>query len=368
METDSDYVAAADQYLYVRVDQISAALIDSSRTRELVSFSARDADVRYSVTSAKTRLAVAVGHIQLDQQSFGTNAQVPVLLSPTPVKFPQPTVQFLAWKDNIRSKLDMDSYEYVAIQVRQEQRFYRSLLHFSPHEDMQSTLVFFAQVQEMDLKIEEVLLYDVWKFYLDVAKTREARASCWRHNVSPVKFSADAFDVGQSIDPIEIARVFLTQDRKTKRKKIYVKELILGFFKVNLSYFKSTRMSRGGLDSNEEIPANVDSLELLPLRIPLSNEQQGRPSSAADEAYLQWSENVDSGFEERIPFASMISAVFPRISDAPISFNERIIYHVYESEGDIWKSLRSFYSSESLKQIYKIVGSLGMYGFFIPLL
>lgn len=123
IETDDDYVATADQYLYVRVDQISAALIDSSRTRELVSFSASDVDVRYSVTSAKTRLAVAVGHIQLDQQSFGTNAQVPVLLSPTPTKFPQPTVQFLAWKDNIRSKLDMDSYEYVAIQVRQEQLF-----------------------------------------------------------------------------------------------------------------------------------------------------------------------------------------------------------------------------------------------------
>jgi hypothetical protein len=124
METDGDYVAATNQYLYVRVDQISAALIDSSRTRELVSFSARDADIRYSVTTAKTRLAVAVGHIQLDQQSFGMNTQVPVLLSPTPAKFPQPTLQFLAWKDNIRSKLDLDSYEYVALQVRQEQRLH----------------------------------------------------------------------------------------------------------------------------------------------------------------------------------------------------------------------------------------------------
>jgi hypothetical protein len=124
VETDRDYVIAgaeqpnrsrANQYLYVRVDQISAALIDSCRTRELASFSARDADVRYSVTTAKTRLAVTVGNIQLDQQSFGMNTQVPVLLAPTPVKYPQPTVQFLSWKDNIRSKLDMESYEYVAI-------------------------------------------------------------------------------------------------------------------------------------------------------------------------------------------------------------------------------------------------------------
>ena len=342
MEADSDYVSAgteqpnrsrANQYLYMRVDQISAALIDSSRTRELALFSARDADVRYSVTTAKTRLAVAVGNIQLDQQSLGMNTQVPVLLAPTPVKYPQPTVQFLAWKDNIRSKLDMDSYEYVAIQV-----------------------------QEMDLKIEEALLYDVWQFYLDAAKTREARASRW-HKVSRANFSADAFEVGNNnIDPVNMARFFLKHDKKIKRKKIYVKELILGFFKVNLSYFKSTRSSRGSLSSSREIPVNADSSELRPLRILLSSEQSGRNSSAADDAYLQWSENFDAGVDEMTPFASIISAVFPRISDAPVRFNERIIYHVYESEGDIWKSLRSFYSAESLKQIYKIIGSLGTCG------
>lgn len=339
MEADSDYVSAgaeqpnrsrANQYLYVRVAQASAALIDSPRTRELALFSARDADVRYSVTTAKTRLAVAVGNIQLDQQSLGTNTQVPVLLAPTPVKYPQPTVQFLAWKDNIRSKLDMDSYEYVAVQV-----------------------------QEMDLKIEEALLYDVWQFYLDVAKTREARASRW-NKVSRANFSADNF-AGQNIDPVEMARLFLKQDKKIKRKKIYVKELILGFFKVNLSYFKSSRSSRGSMNSSREIPVNADCSELLPLRIPLSSDQSDRNSLAADDAYLQWSENFDFGVDEMTPFASIISAVLPRISNAPIRFNERIIYHVYESEGDIWKSLRSFYSAESLKQIYKIVGSLGKY-------
>ncbi len=219
----------------------------------------------------------------------------------------------------------------------------------------------FVQVQEMDLKIEESLLYDVWQFYLDVAKTRETRASRW-HKVSRANVSTDAFEVGQNIDPVEMAKSFLKQDKKKGRKKIYVKELILGFFKVNLSYFKSSRSSRGSLNSSGEIPVNANSSELLPLRIPLSSEQPGRDSSAADEAYLQWSENFDLGVDERTHFTSILSAIIPRISDAPIKFNERIIYHVYESEGDIWKSLRSFYSAESLKQIYKIVGSLGMCG------
>ena len=109
--------SSTDQYAYARLDRISVALIDSSRVLELLSFSSRDADLRMSVTTAKTRWAAAVGHVQIDQQSLGMNSKVPVILAPTPVKLPQPTVQFLAWKDNIRSKSDMDSFEYVCIQV-----------------------------------------------------------------------------------------------------------------------------------------------------------------------------------------------------------------------------------------------------------
>ena len=109
--------SSTDQYLHAKLDRISAALIDSARIMELVSFSSRDTDVRVSITSAKTRLAIAVGNVQVDQQSLGLNSKVPVILAPTPVKLPQPTMQFLAWKDNIRSKSDMDSYDYVAIQV-----------------------------------------------------------------------------------------------------------------------------------------------------------------------------------------------------------------------------------------------------------
>ena len=136
IEIESDYDAApvptttnrpsTCQYMYVRLDRISAALIDSSRIMELVSFSARETDVRFSVTTAKTRLAVAIGDVQLDQQNYGMNTKVPVILSPTQVKYPQPTLQFLAWKDNIRSTCDVDSYEYVALQVKSIDTFFYS--------------------------------------------------------------------------------------------------------------------------------------------------------------------------------------------------------------------------------------------------
>jgi hypothetical protein len=326
--TESSNKSKANQYLYLRINQISASLIDSNRTIELTSLSARDADVRYSVTTAKTRLAVAVGNIQLDHQSYDLNSQAPVILAPTPVKCPEPTVQFLAWKDNIRSKSDLDSYEYVA-----------------------------CQVQEMDLKIEESWLCDVWRLYCDIAKTREAKAALQHVNRPNV---SNAFELEQIIDPIANATLFLKEDEKVNRKRIYVRELTLGFFKLNLSYFKSLRSTKGNLDLAGNILSNIDGSELLRLHVPL--ELPDRQSTGSDDAYVQWSQNHFVGVDERTPYTNIFSAVLPRISDAPISFNERVIYHVYETEGDIWKSLRSFYSAESLRQIYKIVGSLDFVG------
>ncbi|KAL7543443.1 hypothetical protein ACHAXR_012723, partial [Thalassiosira sp. AJA248-18] len=319
--------SSTDQYMYARLDRISAALIDSSRIMELLSFSSRDADLRISVTSAKTRLGVAVGHVQLDQQSSGMNTKVPVILAPTPVKLPQPTVQFLAWKDNIRSKSDMDSYEYVAIQV-----------------------------QEMDLKIEESWLYVVWEFYLDVMKKREARANLWHRDKKNLISSSAMFEVEESnADAIDKASIFLKEDKKLNKKtKIYVRELILGFMKVNLSYFKSPKSSWGNPESLEEAMVDADHLDLFPS----SNGQPGQ------DVYRQWSENSMNDADERSQYANIniISAVFPSISEAPIRFNGRLLNHVYESEGDIWRSLKSFYSAEALKQIYKIVGSLDFVG------
>lgn len=337
VEIENDNVAAgtesfnrskANQYLYLRINQISASLIDSNRTIDLALLSARDADVRYSVTTAKTRLAVAVGNIQLDHQSYDLSSQAPVILAPTPVQCPDPTVQFLAWKDNIRSKSDLDSYEYVA-----------------------------CQVQELDLKIEESWLCDVWRLYCDVAKTREAKAALQHINRSNV---SNAFEFEQTIDPIAKATLFLKEDVKVNRKRIYIRELTLGFFKLNLSYFKSLRSTKGNLDLAGNILSNIDGSELLRLHVPL--EMPDRHSTGSDEAYVQWSENNFVGVDERTPYRNILSSVLPRISDAPISFNERVIYHVYETEGEIWKSLRSFYSAESLRQIYKIVGSLDFVG------
>jgi len=320
-----------EQYAYARLDRISAALIDSCRITELLSISSRGADVRYSVTKQKTRMAFAVGNVQVDQQSLGMDAKVPVILAPTPVKLPLPTVQFMAWKDNIRSRPEMESFEYVAIHV-----------------------------QEMDLKIEESWLCDVWFFYLDVMKKREARANIW-DQVRKTNFSSATFEFEEKNDAIEEAAAFLKEDEMKLSKKIYIKELFLGFMKVNFSYFKSSKSNWGNSDLSEETLAGVDHHDLFPSSSMLPNIQPGEQSGA--NAYRQWSENMTYGdVDERSHYANIISAVLPSISAAPIRFQERIIPHVYESADDILLSLKTYYSAEALSQIYKMIGSLDFVG------
>lgn len=110
---------STDQYFYVKLDRLSAALIDSNRINigELLSFTSRDADLRVSKTKAKTRVSFSVGTVQLDQQRMSQDSKAPVILAPSLCKHPQPLVQFLAWKDNLRSNQDLDSFEYVALEV-----------------------------------------------------------------------------------------------------------------------------------------------------------------------------------------------------------------------------------------------------------
>ena len=99
----------AKTYFHGIVESLSASLIDSYRACELLSFSSCDIDVKYSVTRATTRIMFALGRLQLDHHN--EPAVQPVVLSPTPVRHPQPTIQILIVKDNLRSKENIESQE-----------------------------------------------------------------------------------------------------------------------------------------------------------------------------------------------------------------------------------------------------------------
>jgi Vacuolar-sorting-associated 13 protein C-terminal len=54
--------------------------------------------------------------------------------------------------------------------------------------------------------------------------------------------------------------------------------------------------------------------------------------------------------------------LFPNVSDAPVRLPGKALDHVFESPSEILQSIGKFYVNETLKQIYKIIGSLDFVG------
>jgi regulator of replication initiation timing len=50
------------------------------------------------------------------------------------------------------------------------------------------------------------------------------------------------------------------------------------------------------------------------------------------------------------------------VSDASIRLQGKVIEHVFESPGEIFSSIKNFYVNETLKQVYKIIGSIDFVG------
>jgi hypothetical protein len=59
---------------------------------------------------------------------------------------------------------------------------------------------------------------------------------------------------------------------------------------------------------------------------------------------------------------SILAAVLPSVSDAPIRLPGKGISFIFENKAEIFDSVKNYYLTETLKQIYKIVGSLDLVG------
>lgn len=60
--------------------------------------------------------------------------------------------------------------------------------------------------------------------------------------------------------------------------------------------------------------------------------------------------------------AAIFAALLPAVSDAPVRLPSKVLFHVFEKPSDIMQNIQKFYVNETLKQIYKIVGSLDFVG------
>jgi hypothetical protein len=229
---DGPTVPPSKIYFNADIARISTSLINSQIAVELLAISVSEIAVRYFVSTTKTRIGLVVGWIQIDHQLEGTKE--PVMLAPTPVVHPGPTLQFLMYKDNTRSKGKIQSFELIA--------FY---------------------MEELDLTIEESWVLDMTEFFVSIVRRREVKKRALNFQstmffgelIKTMKFAALDDNFHQSLLDV------LWEDDSSEAKT-YIENLYLGPVRVNLTYLKGRRAQT--LDSNFAVSYMTDAVDGLP--------------------------------------------------------------------------------------------------------
>ncbi|CAJ1965882.1 unnamed protein product [Cylindrotheca closterium] len=336
-----------ENYFNADISRISAALIDSQRALELISFAAIDIDVRYSVSKTKTRVGLVVGWFQIDHQD--SRAREPVVLAPTPMEDLQPTLQFLALRDNVKTKSNIVSYEYIGVYL-----------------------------QEMDLTVEEYWMFELWEFFMGVLRRSHVKRNTveGRELADALSKMENCFVNEEEEDAYGPSLLTILQDAESgaasSKKKFYIEQLILGLVKINLSYMKGKKHSwemadfadQGGLMKTLEV-TELPKLAAASRR----NKASANTKSEQSDAFQRWSQHTfdedlfaETGGDASNHLPAIIAAVFPSVSDASIRLQGKAIEHVFESPGEIFSSIKNFYVNETLKQLYKIIGSIDFVG------
>jgi hypothetical protein len=321
-------------FFYADVKGISASLIDSTRAIELLSLTLERLVLRYFVTETKTRISATIGWIQIDHHN--NEAREAVVVAPRLADNLQPALVISTMKDNLRSKKKIDTYEFVAFAL-----------------------------QELDIRLDEVLLNDCWIFFLEYVRKLEVRKQ-----VVAGRFNAWA----------QITSLFIDNNRREHvlmdKKKLYIEKLMLADMKFNLSYIKgfpgaSLRQVADDFDEQHRVMVDAKGRESNELQneepIKWAVRQPGNAVERDVEIFHRLSEQESDGdfrYSSRFVYnlPSVISAVFPAISEAPIRLQGKIMDHVFESIGDIVASVKNYYASEALRQVYRIIGSLEVLG------
>jgi hypothetical protein len=219
----------------------------------------------------------------------------------------------------------------------------------------------------MDLTVEEPRVYELWDFFMAVMRRKKMkkRAVRGQQHADVVSRNENIFTAVEVDEPVAVASLFSiiqsAGDPSAKKKKVYVEQLILGLVKINLSYVKGKRASESSSNDNTNMNA-IQDLHGEYKHLTLSDIKNADLS----EVYLKWSQLTDdentleSSGAHNLP--GIIAAVFPSVSDAPIRLQGKLVQHVFESPVEIVSSLKNYYTNETLKQVYKIIGSLDFVG------
>ena len=259
---------ALQNYFNFDINRVSVALVDSQRAVELLNLSLVEIDVRFAVTRTKTRYGLVIGWIQLDHQD--TRSREPVVLAPTPTEHVQPTLQFLALKDNLRTKSNIVSYEYIGVAL-----------------------------QELDFTVEESWIFELWDFFMSVTRRRKVKrksASKGTNREDVIAQSENLFlavDLEEDTKPSLYITLQSIADRTetVEKRKMYVEHLILGLMKVNLSYVKGKKQNFELNNQGARALKNLEMKQLQSFALAANGIQFGSISKTEQsEVFTKWSQ------------------------------------------------------------------------------
>lgn len=187
-------------YVVADIGRISAALIDSQRSFELLSVATSDIELRFWATKAKTRVGVTIGWLQVDQQH--DDAREPVILAPTPSDFIGPVIQVLAVQDNSRSKTEILTFDFIDLSL-----------------------------EEFDLTLEEKILFDLFDFF----KSVKLRKGLLVHRLQPPHEEIETTQTQRSMmkpndesgQPALFDLLFSCDHENSSERKVYIEQLFL---------------------------------------------------------------------------------------------------------------------------------------------
>jgi hypothetical protein len=285
-------------YFIADVGRISAALIDSQKAFELLSASLLDIDMRYWVTSAKTRMGMTVGWLQLDYQA--ENAREPVMLAPTSLDHLVPVLQTLAVKDNSRSVADILSFDFI---------------------DM--------SIAELDFTIEESFLFDLLDFLNAVSHRKSVQrrvrsgpgedkiSGAMYENESLMKMPLSTYEPSV----LELAGIGV-DEVAGKESRVYIRELFLSAVKVNLSLLKGKKS--GWDDAGHFVRVDNRMVRVLKQTEGEMREQLSLGPAEKSDAFVAWSQHItfdDQNIENGGRFLSRSLAVYGRLFAHTTSLN-----------------------------------------------
>lgn len=307
-------------YARMHIPALSIAIIDSNRAREIMQVVISDVDARHSVTPENTESSANVSWIQVDNQL--PQPISPVIVSPTPVKRPQPTLRLHVCRNNILSHEHLESYDSIELII-----------------------------QELDMRLEQQTVIAVWDIIKSCqhehSKTqifRTGEVLSGENNVfknlgysSNLKKSVSAADSLKTPDDLKSPRMLnqniieYTADEDID--KLYIDRFYFGPIKINVSFIMTPYLSSSGAVNNVDSRSSVSDV--------------GMSSSIS---LFMWQ------------VGEVVLDLTSTITDAPIKLNGLAVDHLFKTWTELASILQDHYLNSALGQMYKIVGSLDLVG------